>query len=167
MTDADALELGEFLPYRLSVIANRVSRSLSGLYAERFGIAIPEWRVIAVLGQHEDVAADFVCARTDMDKVTVSRAVARLLSRKFLLRRTLPDDRRCSMLRLSAAGRRAYAEIVPLARSYERELLAALSRDERAALTAALVALEGQFDLRGTAVPRRAATGRSAGSSGS
>ena len=74
-----ALELGTFLPYRLSVLANRVSRELAALYGERFGIAIPEWRVIAVLGQHTDVSADFVCARTDMDRVTVSRAVARLL----------------------------------------------------------------------------------------
>ncbi len=137
-----ALALGEFLPYRLSVLANRVSRELSELYAERFGIAIPEWRVIAVLGQHEDVSADFVCAKTDMDKVTVSRAVARLLEKKLLRRRAMPADRRCSMLRLSSAGHRVYAEVVPLARAYERELLNAMSREERAALERALGALE-------------------------
>ncbi len=142
MSPSAAIALGDFLPYRLSVLASRVSRELSTLYAERFGIAIPEWRVIAVLGQQDDVSADFVCAKTDMDKVTVSRAVARLLEKKLLLRRASPADRRCSMLRLSSAGRRIYADIVPLARAYERQLLNALDRDERAALERALGALE-------------------------
>lgn len=141
------LALGAFLPYRLSVLANRVSRELSSLYAERFGIAIAEWRVIAVLGQHDDVSADFVCAKTDMDKVTVSRAVARLLNRKLLSRKASPSDRRCSMLRLSSAGRRVYAEIVPLALSYERRLLDALGGEEREALERALGALESRLGL--------------------
>jgi DNA-binding MarR family transcriptional regulator len=143
-TPAPTLELGSFLPYRLSVLANRVSRELATLYGERFGIAIPEWRVIAVLGQHTDVSADFVCAKTDMDRVTVSRAVARLLGKKLVLRRALASDRRCSVLKLSARGQRVYAQIVPLARAYERELLSTLSRDEHASLEHALRALEAR-----------------------
>ncbi len=150
---AASLELADFLPYRLSVLANRVSRELSGLYAERFGIAIPEWRVIAVLGQSEDVSADFVCAQTDMDKVTVSRAVARLIEKRYVRRRSLPEDRRCSMLNLTAAGRRIYAEIVPLARDYERGLLDALSAAERTALEHALGALEARLGAGRAARP--------------
>ena len=142
---APSLELADFLPYRLSVLANRVSRELSGLYAERFGIAIPEWRVIAVLGQREDVSADYVCAQTDMDKVTVSRAVARLIVKRYVRRRSLPEDRRCSMLNLTAAGRRVYGDIVPLARDYERGLLDTLSQPERTALEHALAALEARL----------------------
>lgn len=148
-TEADgstgALELAAFLPYRLSVLANRVSRQLAALYSERFDIAIPEWRVIAVLGQNPDVSADFVCARTDMDRVTVSRTVARLLGKRLILRRALAQDRRCSVLKLSAAGRRVYEQIVPLARSYEQQLLGALGASERAALERALHALESRL----------------------
>ncbi len=142
---ADSLELAAFLPYRLSVLANRVSRQLAALYSERFDIAIPEWRVIAVLGQNLDVSADFVCARTDMDRVTVSRTVARLLGKRLILRRSLAQDRRCSVLNLSAAGRRVYEQIVPLARSYEQQLLGALGASERAALERALHALESRL----------------------
>lgn len=141
---AQPLDLSGFLPYRLSVLANRVSRQLAARYAERFGITIAEWRAVAVLGNHPDVSADFVSRKTDMDRVTVSRAVARLLDRKLITRRTDDTDRRCSILRLSAAGRRVYAEIVPLARDYERTLLAALEDEERAALERALRALEAR-----------------------
>jgi DNA-binding MarR family transcriptional regulator len=146
------LELAGFLPYRLSVLANRVSRQLASRYAERFGVSIPEWRTIAVLGQQPDVSADFVSRKTDMDRVTVSRAVARLLARKLLIRRTDAADRRRSVLRLSAAGHRVYAEIVPLARAYEQTLLAALDAPERAALERVLAMLEARTAaLEGTA----------------
>ncbi|MCC7411211.1 MAG: winged helix-turn-helix transcriptional regulator [Gammaproteobacteria bacterium] len=129
-----ALELPEFLPYRLSVIANRVSRAFAALYETRFGLSIPDWRVVAVLGRQAGLSADEVCRRTEMDKVTVSRALARLDERGLLRRATAAQDRRRLVLDLTARGRRVYAEIVPLARRYEQELAAALSGRELRAL---------------------------------
>ena len=146
-----SLDLGQFLPYRLSVLANKISRQLAAAYAERFGISIPQWRVIAVLGQDSGVTADFVCGRTEMDRVTVSRAVASLVEQGLLLRRTSPQDRRCSMLRLSAAGQRLYAQVVPLARAYETELLRGLAPGEQAALDNLLAALQARVDATGPA----------------
>lgn len=109
------LILERFLPYRLSVITNRVSGALSRHYASRFGISIPEWRVIANLGRHPELSANQVADRSAMDKVTVSRAVAALES-KGLLERTRDDgDKRRSRLRLSEAGQAVYVEIAPLA----------------------------------------------------
>lgn len=139
------LDLSHFLPFRLSVLANTVSRELAGLYAERFGITIPQWRIIAVLGQHANVTADFVCGRTAMDRVTVSRAIAGLVARRLLLRRRSTTDRRCAQLRLSAAGQRVYTDIVPLARDYEARLLSGLSDTARRGLAETLTALEGQL----------------------
>ena len=140
------LDLGQFLPYRLSVLANKVSRQLAAAYAARFGITIPQWRVVAVLGQDSGVSADFVCGRTEMDRVTVSRAVAALLEQGLVLRKTSRTDRRCSVLRLSAAGQRLYADVVPLARSYEAALLSGLAPADRAALDRVLVALQARVD---------------------
>ena len=146
MPDApEPLDLAGFLPYRLSVLANTLSRQLAALYAERFGITIPQWRVIAVLGQHADVTADFVCARTAMDRVSVSRAIAGLAERKLLSRKVQPHDRRCSMLRLSPSGRRIYSQIVPLARAYEADLMSGLPAAGQAALKRVLDALEARI----------------------
>ncbi len=138
------LILAGFLPYRLSVLANTLSRELATLYAERFDITIAQWRIIAVLGQHDDVTANFVCEQTAMDRVGVSRASAGLVARRLLTRRVQPRDRRCSMLKLSANGRRVYAEIVPLARAYEADLLASLAPAGQSALARALDALEAR-----------------------
>lgn len=135
------LMLENFLPYRLSVAANRISGALSRHYAERFGIGIPEWRVIANLGRYPGLTANEVVERSAMDKVTVSRAVAALEKKKLIDRKRDAGDKRKSLLTLSAKGAEVYAEIVPLALGFERELLAGLSPQERKALDSALTKL--------------------------
>ncbi len=103
-------ELDRFLPYRLSVLSNRLSQTIAGAYARRFGLGITEWRVIAVLGRYPGLSANAVAARTAMDKVAVSRTVARLLERGLLQRDIHDDDRRRSVLELSADGYGIYDE---------------------------------------------------------
>mgnify|MGYP003536042296 FL=1 len=96
------LRLERFLPYRLSVLSNRVSQDIAALYSKRFGIGITEWRVMAVLGHEHNLSANQVAERTAMDKVAVSRALAKLIENKLLLRQTHGEDRRRSELKLSA-----------------------------------------------------------------
>lgn len=136
------LELERFLPYRLSVLSNRVSQTIASAYAERFGIVVTEWRVIAVLGRYPGLSANEVAERTAMDKVAVSRAVARLLERGLLQRDTHGDDRRRSVLELSEAGYVVYDEVVPVALGFERRLLSRLDADERAMLDVLLSKLD-------------------------
>ncbi len=131
-------QLGDFLPYRLSTLTNRVSRAFAGLYSQRFDLTVPEWRVMAVLGQEPGLSADQVCARTEMDKVTVSRAVARLLEKGHVAREFDAEDRRRSVLALSGAGRSVYRRIIPLAREYEDALTGELSPTEWRTLVALL-----------------------------
>lgn len=135
-------ELDRFLPYRLSILSNRVSQTIAGAYARRFGLAVTEWRVIAVLGRYPALSANGVAVRTAMDKVAVSRAVARLLERGLLQRDVHGDDRRRSVLELSDAGYRIYDEVVPIALDYERRLLAPLTDTERSELDRLLQKLQ-------------------------
>ena len=134
-------ELDRFLPYRLSVLSNRVSQTIAGAYARRFGLGVTEWRVIAVLGRYPGLSANAVAARTAMDKVAVSRTVARLLERGLIQRDTHDDDRRRSVLELSPEGYGIYDEVVPVALDYEQRLLEPLDAEERAQLDRLLVKL--------------------------
>ncbi|OGT82236.1 MAG: MarR family transcriptional regulator [Gammaproteobacteria bacterium RIFCSPLOWO2_02_FULL_61_13] len=130
--------MNDFLPYRLSTLTNRISRAFSLLYTDRFDLTVPEWRVMAVLGQEPGLSADQVCARTGMDKVTVSRAVSRLLEKGRVERDFARADRRRSELRLSARGRAVYRQIIPLGREYEAGVVADLSPAERQTLVTLL-----------------------------
>lgn len=146
MAKLAALHLEKFLPYRLSVVTNRISGALSRHYADRFGIGIPEWRVIANLGRHPGITANDVVERSAMDKVTVSRAVAALETKGLLARERDSDDKRKSRLTLSTKGQAVYAEIAPLALGFERDLLTALSTDEVAQLERIIDKLNGKMD---------------------
>ena len=125
------LDLETFLPYRLSIVSNRISQAIARIYGERFDLSVTEWRVMAVLGPSPGLSANEVAERTAMDKVAVSRALARLVDAGRVIRSIADDDRRRSVLRLSASGRRIYAQVVPLALDLERQLLACLEPRER------------------------------------
>ena len=136
------LRLERFLPYRLSVLSNRVSQDIARLYSARFNLTITEWRVMAVLGHEGGLSANTVAERTAMDKVAVSRAVSALMAKKILNRQTDPADARRSILKLSAKGYGVFDQIVPLALAYERRILASLEPAEQSQLLAILDKLE-------------------------
>ena len=146
-----ALDLEHFLPYRLSVLSNTVSAALAGAYARRFGLTIPQWRVVAVLARTPGLSAAGVAERTAMDKVAVSRAVNGLVRAGRLRRGLASADRRRSVLTLSARGRHVYERIIPLALAYERRLLAELSPEERSQFDALLARLQKRSWLLGPA----------------
>ena len=129
------LELEHFLPYRLSILSNTVSQAIADDYQQRHDLGVTEWRVMAVLARFPGLSAREVAERTAMDKVAVSRALARLVDDGRVDRRVHAEDKRRSVLRLSPSGWRIHDDVAPLARSRERALLALLSVDERVWLT--------------------------------
>lgn len=143
---AGRLALEKFIPYRLSVLANTVSRDIARIYDARFGLSIPEWRAMAVLGRFEPLSAGEVAARTAMDKVRVSRAIARMLRAGLVQRTTDRDDRRRSELRLAPRGIAIYRQIAPLALEVEAELLAALNKEECSMLDRLLAKLQSRAE---------------------
>ena len=130
----DELILEDFLPYRLAVLSHTVSTKIAGVYDQRFGLTIPEWRVIAILGRFPGLSAVEVAERTMLDKVAVSRAVTKLIKNGRLDRQFADADRRRSILTLSEDGRKVHDEIAPLALGMEEDLLHGLSDEQIATL---------------------------------
>jgi len=128
------LNLDRFLPYRLDRLAHNVGLSLATIYADAHGINHSQWRVMALLGQHEQLTAKQICTITYMDKVKVSRAVSGLVSLEHL--QTAPDknDKRAVLLRLSPQGRCLFEDMVPKVQRWEDDFLNKLSKDEVAQL---------------------------------
>jgi DNA-binding MarR family transcriptional regulator len=142
-------ELGKYLPFRLTVLSNRLTRRVAKFYAQQFKLTAPEWRTMAVLGQHGAMSANAVIAQTTMDKVRVSRAVAKLLKTDLITRDSDPHDRRRAILALTPAGMEIYRQIVPMVQAIESEIIAALSGDERSVLDAALAKIEAYLGQNG------------------
>ena len=126
----DELILEDFLPYRLSITSHTVSTNIARVYEKRFGLSIPEWRVIAVLGRFPGLSAVEVADRTLMDKVAVSRAVTKLIKNGRIDREFADADRRRSILNLSEEGQKVHNEIAPLALGFEQELVQDISSED-------------------------------------
>lgn len=144
MSVKPTLELEKFLPYRLNVAAEAVSRALSRLYAERYGIGIPEWRVVATLGQYARMTAKEIGAHSRMHKTKVSRAVAALEDKGLVRRQANEDDRREEFVTLTARGRHVYMDLAPRALAFERDLDSAIGAQERKRLDELLHQLEAR-----------------------
>ena len=125
-----SLNLDRFLPYRLNRLAHNVSVSLATIYTDAFGISRSQWRVMALLGQHQWLTAKQICAMTYMDKVKVSRAVNGLVALNYL--QTTPDatDKRAVLLTQSMEGKKLFEAMVPKVQSWEESFLEKLSAQE-------------------------------------
>jgi DNA-binding MarR family transcriptional regulator len=135
---AARLKLEDFLPYRLNVVASLVSQALSRIYAERYDIGVPEWRVLVTLGQYGMMTGKQIGAHSHMHKTKVSRAVAQLEKRKFVSRRTNRADLRESFLSLTSTGRSVYEDLAPSALEFCKRLVEVIEPADRAALDRAL-----------------------------
>jgi len=140
-TNRMALKLEEFLPYRLNVCSSLVSHALSRIYADRYKIGVPEWRVLVTLGQFGAMTAKAIGDHSHMHKTKVSRAVALLERRKLVARRANRADLREAFLSLTTTGREVYSELAPIALDFARDLLETVDAADRAALDRALTKL--------------------------
>lgn len=140
----DTGQLAGFLPYQLSVASNAVSSLIAERYRKRFGLKIPEWRVMAMLGDAGPLTQRALTAATLMDKVAVNRAVKVLEERGLLARVPNREDGRSHLLELTGEGRGIHAEVMPLAQAIERELLEGLSPEDQRALRRLLAGLRAR-----------------------
>lgn len=141
---ARSSRLSDFLPYLMSVTTNAVSDLVAGKYRERFGLKIPEWRVMAVLGDAGALTQRDLVEATRMDKVAVNRACKVLEDRGLAARSPNDRDGRSHHLELTAAGKAMHAEIMPLALGMEKQLFAVLSAQERRDFKAVLARINDQ-----------------------
>ncbi len=146
---ADArLDLLQFVPFRLNRLAAEVSSALSAEYQMRYGLDIPEWRVLATLGfRREACSAQFISHCTRTHKSTISRAVTTLMRRRLVERVENADDRREYRLRMTRKGTTLYEELIPRLLRKEQEILSCLSAQERRDFAHLLGKIERSLDL--------------------
>jgi DNA-binding MarR family transcriptional regulator len=142
------LDLFRFVPFRLNRLAAEVSAALSGEYQERYGLDIPEWRVLATLGFRNDAcSAQYIAHCTRTHKSTVSRAVTALMTRQLVERVENEDDRREFRLRLTRKGQALYAQLIPRLLRKESEIMSCLSLQEQKDFARLLGKIETSLDL--------------------
>ncbi len=147
------MKLQEFFPYQLAQLAEAVSRSVASVYADRFGLSRDEWRILAALAEEGQMKATDLVPHTSLDKMQVSRALAKLEEAGLILREPSADDARARIVKPTAQLRRLYKKIVPMVEEREAYLLAALSKAEREVLRGAMEKIRQRAAQEGNPAP--------------
>lgn len=140
----ELIRLRDFLPYRLVVLADSISRSLSDLYEDKFGLTRQEWRILAALADNGPITSVDASRYTTLEPMAVSRASSLLEQKGYITREEAPSDRRIKIFRSTCEGTAVYRRIMPLAMDRERYLTQHLSHAERACLEQAVTKLMEQ-----------------------
>ena len=152
------LDLFRFVPFRLNRLAAEVSSALSSEYRERYGLDIPEWRVLATLGFRNDAcSAQYIAHCTRTHKSTISRAVTALMTRQLVERVENEDDRREFQLRMTRKGQTLYQKLIPRLLRREQEILSCLTAQERKDFARVLGKIENSLGLVQTSKEARKA----------
>jgi DNA-binding MarR family transcriptional regulator len=142
------LDLFSFVPFRLNRLAAEVSAALSSEYQQRYGLDIPEWRVLATLGfRNEACSAQYIAHCTRTHKSTISRAVTALMMRQLVERVENQDDRREFVLRMTRKGQALYQQLIPRLKRKEQAILSCLSAREQKEFATMLGKIEKSLDL--------------------
>ena len=142
------LDLFKFVPFRLNRLAAEVSAALSSEYQERYGLDIPEWRVLATLGfRNQACSAQYIAHCTRTHKSTISRAVTALMTRQLVERVENKDDRREFTLRMTRKGRALYEKLIPRLLRKEQQIMSCLTASEQKDFARLLGKIEGSLDL--------------------
>lgn len=142
MTDsAKKFDLNGYIPCQLATLTHSIMRSVAAVFEDRFGISMPEWKVLAIIAEKPGLSAVAVSRLAQMDTVAVSRAVTKLMDRDLIARELDSEDRRRTILNLSAEGRALHDEIAPLATELEESLLEEFTDDEKQVFEKAIKAL--------------------------
>lgn len=144
---SEKIDLQDFLPFRLNRVATLLSRRLSEIYSKKFGLDIPQWRVLATLGYRDTCTAQTIVCLTYTHKSTISRAVSKLTAAGFIESASSEADKREQLLRLSIAGQALYDELAPMVRQVEAELIAEMQHDNYDELKHALSTLESAMGI--------------------
>ncbi|MGH1539522.1 MAG: MarR family winged helix-turn-helix transcriptional regulator [Arenicella sp.] len=140
------LSLDTFIPYRINVLATKISESLAVEYRRDFGISIAEWRVLAILGQYSPLAAKQLASEVNLGKVRLSRTTTKLYEDGLIMRSISAGDRRKTFFRLSTKGKRLYEKIVPLAIKWQDSLMESFSDKDTEQLVKMIDLLEARLE---------------------
>lgn len=131
----------DLITYRVSALAQALSRLVDASVQETMGLTSRQWRVLVVLNRLGTSPSGAVARMANYDHSQVSR-VALELSEKGLIRQVNdPDDRRKQILSLTPAGIEHLRNGIPYSMERQARLQARLGQEDYATFCRALEAL--------------------------
>lgn len=120
--------------FRVHALASSLFKGAQQYYVARYGVGIPEMRILSNLGSEGPLTATHLVALTAMDKGLLSRILNNLHARGLVTAVAPVSDPRRRTWSLSRSGKQLVETLRPEWRRREALIQASLSETERAAL---------------------------------
>lgn len=128
---------------RLLACTNLIERRVSGDLRAQFDTTLPRFDFLSQLERSPGgLRMSEISRRMMVTAGNITRIADGLLAEGLITRKTEPGDRRASVVRLTAAGRRAFAEMARRHEDWIVETFAGLNARERDQLYALLAKLK-------------------------
>jgi len=124
------LDLDRYIPFLVSAIGNKWSRSSSRIYLDRFGVGVTEWRIMAMLAIEPRITAYRICQVIGLDKAAVSRALSALERDGHVWSDEDRSTRRRKLVELTDSGWTLHERIIRMAHEREAVLVSDLTAEE-------------------------------------
>jgi DNA-binding MarR family transcriptional regulator len=148
----EVLDLGGFLPYRLSMLAQRLSREIEERQRRLHKLAMKDWKVMQIMAVHGELLPADIRRMGTQNKAQISRALKCLLDRGLVAKHPHAGDSRTFGVSFTEAGWSMYEAMVPRMRARHDKILSGLSAAEARELRRLLDRLEESL---GAACPRK------------
>jgi DNA-binding MarR family transcriptional regulator len=152
-SDPFRFDLATFVPYRISILATLVRRALAEIYRDEPGLTEPEWKVLTTVAHMGPLASGDIGLHMTLDRMAISRALARLIRLKLVARAPLERDQRMWEVKLSDHGERIFSALARQAAGIEKMILQPLSSEEASEFLRLIDKIEMNFRAHGN--PRR------------
>jgi DNA-binding MarR family transcriptional regulator len=132
---------GRFVDGYLLYLLARASSIASAEFHARLkarGVAIPVWRILAVLKGTAGVTVGELAARCLANQPTITKTLDRMQAQGLVVRIADAGDRRRVFVRLTAAGEALVDELIADARAHQDRLVDAMGAPESRVLVEAL-----------------------------
>jgi len=155
VTQRVELNLAEYFPYLINRVGVALVFAFETQALRRYGLSVSMWRVLAALSSNGGQRLVDLSAMTSIDVSTLSRMVTRLVRLGLATRTRSPKSEREIMVELSVKGRRIVTRLIPIARRFERRLLAGVPRTDLPTVKRALRQMHKNLTVPPAHAPRR------------
>ncbi len=117
------------LAYRVLALSQQLYRGIEVVLEDELNLSVRQWRVLLMLANLGPQSMQAISEFWRYDKSQVSRAVSELLQRALVNTTACAQDRRRTIVTLTAQGHRIYERGLPLSLARQQRLTECLSPD--------------------------------------
>jgi len=141
------LKLDDSIGYLIVNTGRKLSLNLTQLF-QSHRLTSEQWSLLVSLHNEDKISQKELADRTGKDPANITRMLDQLESKGLVSRQPNPEDRRSYLMHITASGREAAIDLIPVEQKFMKEMLADITEAEIEAFRAFIGKLNRNIERR-------------------